>query len=89
MRTSNLMADFSYAERTTLSLLYNSYCMNVYGSQLWRLNIVERFYVGCGRSPDFDVTFAYLNFRLKGFLVSDFQHGDGYTESQRLVGITC
>ena len=53
MRTSNLMADFSYAESTTLSLLYNSYCMNVYGSQLWRLNNVERFYVGCGRSPRF------------------------------------
>ena len=35
--------------------------------------------------PDFDVTFAYLNFRLKGFPVSDFQHGDGYTESQRLM----
>ena len=38
-----------------------------------------------GAVPDFDVTFAYLNFRLKGFPVSDFQHGDGYTESQRLT----
>ena len=38
MRTTNLMADFAYAESTTLSLLYNSYCMNVYGSQLWRLD---------------------------------------------------
>ena len=47
MRTNNLMADFSYAKSTTLSLLYNSYCMNVFGSQLWRLNnkSVERFYV--------------------------------------------
>ena len=37
MRTNNLMADFSYAESTTLSLLYNSY--------LWRLNnkSFERF----------------------------------------------
>ena len=42
---NNLMADFSYAESTTLSLLYNTFCMNVYGSQLWRLNNVERFYV--------------------------------------------
>ena len=38
MRTNNLIADFSYAESTTLSLLYNSYCMNVYGSHLWHLN---------------------------------------------------
>ena len=41
------MADFPYAESTTLSLFYNSYCMNVYGSQLWHLNnkSIERFYV--------------------------------------------
>ena len=38
-----------------------------------------------GAVPDFDVTFACLNFRLKGFPVSDFQHGDGYTKSQRLM----
>ena len=35
MRTNNLMADFSYTLGSTLSVLYNSYCMNVYGSQLW------------------------------------------------------
>ena len=34
MRTNNLMADFSYAQSSTLSVLYNSYCMNVYGPQL-------------------------------------------------------
>ena len=33
MRTNNLMADFSYTHSSTLSVLYNSYCMNVYGSQ--------------------------------------------------------
>ena len=38
-----------------------------------------------GAIPDFDVTVAYLNFRLKGFPVSDFQQCDGYTESQRLM----
>ena len=32
------------------------------------------------QSPIFDVTFAYINFRLKGFPVSDFQYGDGYTD---------
>ena len=46
MRTNNRIAGFSYAESTTSSLLYNSYCMNVYESQLWHLNnkSVERFY---------------------------------------------
>ena len=34
-----------------------------------------------GIVADFDVTFAYINFRLKGFPGADFQHGDGYTES--------
>ena len=32
MRTNNLMAVFSNAHSSTLSVLYNSYCMNVYGS---------------------------------------------------------
>ena len=35
MRTNNLMAHFSNAHSSTLSVLYNSYCMNEYGSQLW------------------------------------------------------
>ena len=36
MRTNNLIADFSNAHRSTLSVLYDSYCLNVhvYGSQL-------------------------------------------------------
>ena len=48
MSTNKLMADFSYAQSSTLSVLYNSYCMNVYGSQLWCFNnykSVERFYI--------------------------------------------
>ena len=46
MITNNLMADFPYAQSSTLSVLFNSYCMNVYGSQLWWFNnykSVERF----------------------------------------------
>ena len=35
MRTSNLMAEFSYIHGRTFSVLYNSYSMNVYGSHLW------------------------------------------------------
>ena len=47
-RANNLMADFLNAHSSTLSVLYNSYCMNVYGSQLWCFNdykSVERFYI--------------------------------------------
>ena len=47
-RTNNLMADISYAQSSTLSVLYNSYCMNVYGSQLWCFNnykSFERFHI--------------------------------------------
>ena len=47
MRTNNLMADFSDTHSNTLSVLYNSYCMNVYGSQLWCFNdpkSINRFY---------------------------------------------
>ena len=50
MRTNNLMSDFSYTHRSTLSVLYNSYCMNVDGSQLWFFNdhkSINRFYVAC------------------------------------------
>ena len=42
------MADFSNAHSSTLSVLYNSYCMNEYGSQLWCYNgykSVKRFYI--------------------------------------------
>ena len=51
MRTSNLMAEFSYIHGRTFSVLYNSYSMNVYGSHLWcfydqksinRLYVAER-----------------------------------------------
>ena len=46
MRTNNLVADFSHTHSSTLSVLFQSYCMNVYGSQLWSYNdfrAVERF----------------------------------------------
>ena len=47
MRTNNLVADFSDTHSSTLSVLFQSYCMNVYGSQLGSYNdfrAVERFY---------------------------------------------
>ena len=45
------------------------------------LSLSSRAY-SVGAVPDYDVTFAYINFRQKDFPVSDFQHGDGHTESQ-------
>ena len=38
MGTNSLMAGFSSAHFSTLSVLYNSYCMNVYDFQLWCFN---------------------------------------------------
>ena len=37
MQTNNLVSDFSYTHSSTLSVVFKSYCMNVYGSQLWSL----------------------------------------------------
>ena len=48
MRTNNLMAAFSNTQSSTLFVLYNFYCMNVYGSQLLCFNehkSIIRFYV--------------------------------------------
>ena len=37
-RFNILLADFSHNNSNTLSKLFNSYCMNVYGCQLWKFN---------------------------------------------------
>ena len=37
-RINNLLADFSHCNSDTLSTLFNSYCMNVYGCQLCKFN---------------------------------------------------
>ena len=38
VKTNNLLSEFSSSESITLSRLFKSYCMNVYGSPLWRYN---------------------------------------------------
>ena len=48
IKTNNLLSEFSFSESSTLSRLFQSYCMNVYGSSLWKFNNhknIERF---CG-----------------------------------------
>ena len=34
-RLNNLLADFSHCDSKTLSVLFRTYCTNVYGSQIW------------------------------------------------------
>ena len=36
MRTNCLLSDFLFSESSTLSYLLNTYCMNIYGSPLWK-----------------------------------------------------
>ena len=46
-RLNNLLADFSHCDSKTLSVLLRTYCMNVYGSQIWAFNktYMNKFYV--------------------------------------------
>ena len=47
MRTSRLLADFSFTDGNTLSRLCNTYCTNIYGSPLWKhfdVKVLEPFY---------------------------------------------
>ena len=38
---NNLFTDFSFVDSSTLSKLFDSYCMNLYKSQLFRYNDVK------------------------------------------------
>ena len=53
MRTNCLLSDFSFSECSTLSHLFNTYYMNIYGSPLWKYydkNLLEVFYVAWRKS---------------------------------------
>ena len=48
IKTNNLLSECFFSESTTLSRLFQSYCMNVYESSLWKFNNhnnIERFCV--------------------------------------------
>ena len=47
IKTNNLLSEFSFNESTTLSRLFSSYCMNVYGSSLWRYNNLRNIECFC------------------------------------------
>ena len=36
-KVNNLLADFSFVDSNTLSVLFDSYCMSIYESQLFKL----------------------------------------------------
>ena len=38
IKSNILLAEFSFSNFSTLSVLFKSYCMNIYGSTLWRYN---------------------------------------------------
>ena len=47
IKSNNLLAEFSF-RNSTISALFNSYCMNIYGSTLWRYHnhsIIDNFCV--------------------------------------------
>ena len=39
---NNLFTDFSFADSSPLSILFDSYCMNLYRSQLFTYNDIKR-----------------------------------------------
>ena len=48
IKRNNLLAKFSFSNSSTLSVLFISYCLNIYGSTLWRYNnhsIIDNFCV--------------------------------------------
>ena len=48
IKSNNLLADFFFSSSSTLSVLFKSYCMIIYGSALWRYNNhsnIEKFCV--------------------------------------------
>ena len=53
-RLNNLLADFAHCSSSTLSALFKTYCMNIYGSQIWAF------------SKNFQANFTYFGEKLLG-----------------------
>ena len=47
MRLNNLFAEFAHCDSGTLSILFRTYCMNIYGCQTWGYNdnYLDMFYI--------------------------------------------
>ena len=53
IRTNSLLYDFSNVDSSILSILHNTYCMNIHGSQLWKFNRfsnVNKFFTACRKT---------------------------------------
>ena len=62
-RMNSLLADFSYCNSDTISMLFKSYCMNIYGSQIWKFynKEVNIFFILHGKKQ-----FAkYINYHIE------------------------
>ena len=46
---NNLLADLSHCDSKTLSVLFRTYCMNVYGSEIWAFNktYLNSIFISC------------------------------------------
>ena len=60
MRLNNVLFEFSHCDSCTLSTLFRTYCMNIYGSQTWRYNGSYfgyiLYYLEKGNSPSLENT---------------------------------
>ena len=46
-RINSLLADFSHCNSDTISMLLKSYCMNIYGSQIWKFYSRSKYRLYC------------------------------------------
>ena len=61
MRTNCLLSDSSFSECSTLSHLFNTYCMNIYGSPLWKYSD-KNHCEGSGRFQMLHIITYYLSY---------------------------
>ena len=60
---NSLLADFTYFNSDTISMLFKSYCVNIYGSQIWKFynKEVNIFYTAWAKKQ-----FAkYINYHIE------------------------
>ena len=87
MRTNNLIAAFSYTHSSTLSVPFKSYCMNVYGSQLWSYNDYNE------HLKDFtwhgEKLFEGFGVLIKGHIIYLFMHNNNCLPISLQLGKRC
>ena len=64
MKVNSLLADFIFVESNTLSVLFDSYCMSIYGSELFKLyniNSVNYIYGTWRKAMGKKLNFNYIS----------------------------